>query len=253
MQNLSMIHYVLIDDEPKNNRILKNMLEEFCQDTCCAGFAANAEEGEELIRKVMPDLVFLDIHLPKEDAFDLLERLLPVKFEIIFVTAFNDYAVKAFRYSALDYLLKPVNIQELRTAVQRASEKLEHRDLNGRLHNLLANLRTPNVTSHKLALSNAECLTFISVEDIIRCEASGGYTLFHMCNGEKLTSARTIGEYEELLPPDLFLRIHNSHIVNLLHVKKYYRGRGGYIEMNGKINIEVSTRRRNEFLSRFGL
>lgn len=247
-----MIHYVLVDDEPKNTRILKKMLEEFCPDTCCAGYAASAEEGEDLIRKVMPDLVFLDIQLSKEDAFDLLERLLPVKFEIIFVTAFNEYAVRAFRYSALDYLLKPVNIHELKAAVQRAAEKLQQRDLNGRLRQLLANMRGPDPAQHKLALPNPECLTFISVEDIVRCEASGGYTYFYMCNGEKLLSTRTIKEYEELLPADMFLRIHNSHIVNLLHVKKYYRGRGGYIEMDGQTTIEVSTRRRNEFLSRFG-
>ena len=247
-----MIHYVLIDDEPKNTRILNKMLEEFCPDTSCAGTAASAEEAEELIRRVRPDLVFLDIQLPKEDAFDLLERLLPVKFEIIFVTAFNDFAVKAFRYSALDYLLKPVNIHELNAAVQRAAEKLQQRDLNDRLHHLLANIHSPKPTPHKLALPNPECLTFISIEDIVRCEASGGYTYFYMCNGEKLLSTRTIKEYEELLPSELFLRIHNSHIVNLQHVKKYYKGRGGYIEMDGQITIEVSTRRRNEFLSRFG-
>lgn len=247
-----MINYVLIDDEPKNTRILQKMLEEFCPDTCCAGLAASAEEGEDLIRKVSPDLVFLDIQLSKEDAFNLLERLLPVKFEIIFVTAYNEYAVRAFRYSAIDYLLKPVNIQELSTAVQRAAQKLKQRDANGQLHNLLTSLRNPGITQHKLALPNAECLTFIAIEDIVRCEASGGYTFFHMSNGEKLLSTRTIKEYEELLPPEMFMRIHNSHIVNLMHVKKYYRGRGGYIEMDGKTTIEVSTRRRNDFLSRFG-
>src|ERR1700744_3970670 len=217
-----MINYVLIDDEPKNTRILRKMLEEFCPDTCCAGTAANVEEGEELIRKTQPDLAFLDIQLPRENAFDLLERLLPVPFEIVFVTAFNDYALKAFRYSALDYLLKPVNIQELRTAVQRATEKLQHRDLNRQLHNLLANLRTPTATSHKLALPSPDRLTFISVNEIVRCEANNGYTLFHMLNGEKHLSTKTIKEYEDLLPPDIFLRIHHSHIVNLLHVKKYY-------------------------------
>jgi two-component system, LytTR family, response regulator len=247
-----MINYVLVDDEPKNIRVLRNMLEEFCPDTRWAGSAAGVDEGETLIQKIQPDLVFLDIQLPKGNAFDLLERLVPAKFEIVFVTAFNDYAVKAFRYAALDYLLKPVNIQELKAAVQRANEKLQHKDINSRLQHLLANLRGPSVTSHKLALANADCLTFIAVEEIVHCEASGGYTLFHMCNGETHLSTRTIGEYEELLPPDLFLRIHHKHIVNLQHVKKYYRGRGGYIEMDSQVTIHVSIRRKNEFLSRFG-
>ena len=247
-----MINYVLVDDEPKNIRILRNMLEEFCPDTRCAGSAACIEEAEELIQKVAPDLVFLDIQLPGGNAFDLLESLLPARFEIIFVTAFNDYALKAFRYAAIDYLLKPVNIEELKAAVQRAGEQLKYRQLNIRLHDLLATLRGPSATRHKLALAMGDGLTFIPVGDIVRCEASSGYTVFHMNNGETLMSTRTIREYEDLLPPDMFFRIHHSHIVNLGHVKKYHRGRGGYIELDCQVTIQVSTRRKAEFLSRFG-
>jgi two-component system LytT family response regulator len=247
-----MINYLLIDDEPKNIRLLQKMLEEFCPDTCFAGAASSAKEGEDLIRKTLPDLVFLDIQLSHENAFDLLDRLLPVNFEVIFVTAFDDYTLRAFRYAALDYLLKPVNIRELIAAVQRASERLRLRNTNRQLQNLLANLRHPDVTSHKLALPNAESLTFISVEDIIRCEASGSYTTFFMKNGDKMLSTKTIREYEDLLPSDLFLRIHNSHIVNLQYIKKYHKGRGGYIEMEGSVSIEVSTRRKSKFLERFG-
>jgi two-component system LytT family response regulator len=248
-----MINYVLIDDEPRNIRILKQMLEEFCPQTTFAGAAADAGEGATLIHRIQPDLVFLDIQLAAENAFDLLDRLLPVKFEIIFVTAYDEYSLKAFRYSALDYLLKPVNIHELSMAVDRASEKLQLRNLNCQLHNLLANLRTPQVTTHKLAVPNAENLTFISIADIIRCEASGGYTVFHLKNGEKVLSTKTIRDYEDLLPPDIFLRIHHSHIVNILYVRKYFKGRGGYIEMDGQVTIEVSSRRKNAFLSRFGI
>ena len=247
-----MINYLLIDDEPKNTRVLKKMLEEFCPDTCFAGGASNAREGEELIRKVQPDLVFLVIQLAHENAFELLDRLFPISFDVIFVTAFNDYTLKAFRYSALDYLLKPINIRELKAAVQKASDKLQLRNINRQFQNLLSNLRQPDATSHKLALPNAESLTFISVDDIVRCEASGGYTNFYMKNGEKILSTRNIKEYENLLPPDIFLRIHHSHIVNLQYIKKYHKGRGGYIEMEGNISIEVSTRRKTEFLGRFG-
>ncbi|GGA98043.1 LytR/AlgR family response regulator transcription factor [Puia dinghuensis] len=247
-----MINYVLIDDEPKNTKILKSMIAEFCPNTKFVGAAPGVADGEVMIRREQPDLVFLDIQLSHENAFDLLDRLLPVTFEVIFVTAYNEYAVKAFRYSALDYLLKPVNIQELCAAVARVDEKMRLRSTNQQLHNLLSNLRSPEVTTHKLAIPNAESLTFISVSDIVRCEASGGYTTFFLTNGEKMLSTKTIKEYEDVLPPDIFLRIHSKHIVNILHVKKYHRGRGGYVEMDGRYTIEVSARRKADFLSRFG-
>jgi two-component system, LytTR family, response regulator len=249
----SMIDYVLIDDEPRNIRLLRQMLEEFCPQTSYSGAAADAEEAVALILQLQPDLVFLDIQLAAENAFTLLDRLLPVKFEIIFVTAFDEHSLKAFRYSALDYLLKPINVHELRSAVDRASAKLELRNRNCQLQNQLANLRTQHITAHKLAVSNAESLIFISIADIVRCEAKGGYTEFHMKNGDKILSTKTIKDYEDLLPPDMFLRIHHHHIVNILFVKKYYRGRGGYIEMEDQVTIEVSIRRKNAFLGRFGI
>ena len=247
-----MLRYITIDDESRNTRVLKKMLDEFCPDTHFEGEATNTSEGEALIRKTQPDLVFLDIQMPYENAFDLLDRLLPVKFEVIFVTAFNDYTLKAFRYCALDYLLKPVNIDELSAAVQKAAEKLRLKHVNNQLNNLLSNLRQSKSTSHKLALPNADSLVFVSVDDITRCEARGGYTVFFMNNGDKIMSTKTIKDYEDLLPSDTFLRVHHSHIVNLLYVRKYHKGRGGYIEMDGRIMIEVSIRRKNDFLGRFG-
>jgi len=247
-----MINYVLIDDEPKNIKILKTMLDEFCDDAEFAGAASGVEDGEALIRKMEPELVVLDIQLSHENAFDLLDRLMPVNFEVIFVTAYNEYAVKAFRYAALDYLLKPVNIEELCAAVTRARDRYRMRNVNRQLQSLLSNLRSPETSTHKLAIPNADSLSFISVCEIIRCEASGGYTQFYMTNGDKILSTKTIGEYEELLPPDIFLRIHSKHIINIQHIKKYHKGRGGFVEMEGMYTIEVSARRKAEFLSRFG-
>jgi two-component system LytT family response regulator len=247
-----MIKYVLIDDEDKNTRAMKTMLNEFCPDTEFGGSATDVDEGERLIRKVQPDLVFLDIQMPHGNAFELLDRMLPVRFEVIFVTAFSDYGLKAFKYCALDYLLKPVDIGELTVAVQKASERLRLKNINQQMGNLLANLRQPSVTSYKLALPNVDNLVFISVEDIIRCEARGGYTFFFMKSGEEIPSTKAIGEYEELLPSDIFLRVHHSHIVNISCIRKYHKGRGGYIEMDGRVMIDVSVRRKNEFLGRFG-
>jgi two-component system LytT family response regulator len=247
-----MINYILVDDEAKNTRALREMLEDSCPDTLFAGTATNIKEAEKLIREIQPDLVFLDIQMPHGDAFDLLDRLLPVKFEVIFVTAFDNYSLKAFRYCALDYLLKPVDTEELVTAVQKASERLRLKNTSRQLNALLSNLRQPEASFHKLAIPNMENLVFISVDDIMRCEARGGCTVFFMKDSKEITSTKTLGEYEELLPQGIFFRVHHSHIVNLFCIRKYHKGRGGYIEMEDRVMIEVSTRRKNEFLSRFG-
>jgi len=248
-----MIRALLIDDEPKNNRILKLMLEEFCPQVQIEGQADNAEEGVTLIRETEPDLVFLDIEMPYGSGFDLLDKLKPVGFEIIFITAFNNYSLKAIKYSALDYLLKPVNIDELIAAVAKASDKLASRNINARIENLLHNLKRPQQGLQKIALPSKEGYVFVSVTDIIRCESKSGYTTFFIKDMEKIVSSKNIKEYEQLLTDDIFFRIHNSHIVNLNHVKKYHRGRGGYLEMEDGALIEVATRRKDELMARFGL
>jgi two-component system LytT family response regulator len=247
-----MINCVIIDDEPKNIRVLTKMLEEFCPDAVVVGEATNAGDAEKIIFRTQPDLVLLDVEMPYGNAFDLLDSLMPVKFEVVFVTAFNDYTLKAFKYCALDYLLKPVNIEELRTAVQKASEKVRLRNMNKQLNTLLANLKQPDATSFKLALPSIEGLVFVPTDTITRCEASGGYTVFYLKNGEKILSTKNIKEYEEILPHSIFMRVHNSHIINLMCIRKYHKGRGGYIEMEDQALIEVASRRKNEFLSRFG-
>lgn len=248
-----MLKSVLIDDEPKNNRILRKMVEDFCPSVTVVGEAENADLGVQLIKETKPDLVFLDIEMPYGNAFDLLDRLKPVTFEVIFVTAFNEYSLKAFRYSALDYLLKPVNIEELQIAVNKAVERLRSRQLQSQLDLLLHNLSKPDPSVQKLALPSKEGLVFIVVGEILRCEANGAYTYFHMQNGEKIVSAKNIKEYEELLPDKLFFRVHNSHLINLNCIQKYHRGRGGFVEMKDGVHIEVATRRKDEFLARFNL
>jgi two-component system LytT family response regulator len=248
-----MIRAILIDDEPKNNRILKLMLEEFCPDVLIEGQADNAADGATLIKEVEPDLVFLDIEMPYGSGFDLLDQLKPVRFEIIFITAFNNYSLKAIKYSALDYLLKPVNIDELVAAVAKASQKVNTRNVNARIENLLYNLKKPQAGVQKIALPSKEGYVFVLLSDIMRCESKSGYTTFYVKDMEKVISSKNIKEYEPLLTNDIFFRIHNSHIVNLNFIKKYHRGRGGYIEMEDGTMIEVATRRKDELMARFGL
>jgi len=247
-----MIKALIVDDEPKRIRILKNLLEEFCPQVEICGEAENTETAISLIEEQEPDLVFLDIEMPYGNAFDMLDKLMPVTFEIIFITAFDEYTLKAFKYSALDYLLKPVNIDELKEAVAKAETRLQHKNTNHQLQNLLYNLKRGNAALQKIALPFKDTLVFIPVNSIIRCEANGGYCNIFTNDGQKFLGTKTIKKYEEILPADLFYRIHNSHLINLNYVRKYLKGRGGFIEMDDGAVIEVASRRKDEFLARFG-
>ncbi|WP_153798180.1 LytR/AlgR family response regulator transcription factor [Foetidibacter luteolus] len=247
-----MIRALIIDDEPKNIRVLKNLVEQFCPQVKICGEAENAETAIRLIKELHPGLVFLDIEMPYGNAFDMLDKLMPVDFEIIFITAFDEYTLKAFKYSALDYLLKPVNIEELKEAVEKAEKRIQHKDTNQQLNNLLYNLKKNNTTLQKIALPFKESLLFVPVNNITRCEASSGYCNVFTSDGQKFLGTKTIKEYEEMLPPDVFFRIHNSHLINLTYVRKYLKGRGGLVEMEDGVMIEVASRRKEEFLARFG-
>ena len=246
-----MIRTVIVDDEPKNIRILRGLLQSYCPQVQIVGEANGFHEALELIEGLNPELVFLDIEMPYGNAFDLLEKIMPVKFEIVFVTAFDDYALKAFKYSALDYLLKPVNIEELKTAVLKAEQKLDQKNVNFKLSNLISNFKKAEL--QKIALPLLDGLLFVPVPEITYLHAKGSYTDVHLQNGEIHTTARTIKDYEDMLSLDTFCRVHHSYFININHVKKYSKGRGGLLEMEDGALIEVSIRRKDEFLSRFGL
>lgn len=247
-----MINAVIIDDEPKNVRVLKNMLNEFCPEVSLLGEANNSNEGKELIQQKKPELVFLDIEMPYGNGFDLLNALMPIDFEVIFVTAFDKYMLQALKYSALDYLLKPVNIEDLKVAVQHAEVRIKKNSINQQLTVLLENFKKQEPGLKKIAVPTAEGFDFMLVENIIRCEAQGAYTRIFIKGSKSILVSKPLKEYETLLPDNIFLRIHNSHLVNLNYIKKYNRGRGGYIEMDDGTMLEVATRRKDEFLSRFG-
>lgn len=248
-----MLKALIVDDEPKNIRILKKLLEQFCPQVEVCGEANSSAKATLLIKQNKPDIVFLDIEMPYENAFDMLDKLVPVNFEIIFITAFDAYMFKAFKYSALDYLLKPVNIRELKEAVTRAETRFHYKRTSQQLQNLLDNLKSPNIASQKIALNNKGSLVFKPVNDIIRCEAQNNYCYIFTIDNQKFLGTTSIKEYEEILPPDIFFRVHTSHLINLNHIRKYLKGRGGVIEMEDGAIIDVAIRRRDEFLARFGL
>jgi two-component system LytT family response regulator len=249
-----MIRSIIVDDEPKNVRILRGLLKEFCPSVQILDEANSADTAIPVIRKHQPDLVFLDIEMPFGNAFDLLDKLKPVDFEIIFITAFDDYTLKAFKYSALDYLLKPVNIDELRDAVTKAGNRIAKKNLDKQISNLFHNFAKPQASLQRMAFPEKDgTLVFVELKEIIRLESKNGYTYVHIRDRAPFISARTVKEYETLLPPELFFRVHNSTIINISRIRKYHKGRGGMVEMDDGATIEVATRRRDEFLSKFSI
>lgn len=247
-----MIRAIIVDDEPKNRKILRSLLERFCPEVTVEHEAGSAREAVEIITAANPDLLFLDIEMPYGNAFDLLDQLMPVNFEIIFITAFDEYTLKAFKYSALDYLLKPVSIEELKAAVKKAAQKIHLKTINEQLSNLLQNFRGHRSQASRIAISTNEGFIFVSTQDILRFEAKSNYTYIYTTQGQRLISSKTIKQYDDLLGGLQFFRIHNSHLINLAFVKRYLKGRGGEVEMTDGTVLEVASRRKDAFLSLFG-
>jgi two-component system LytT family response regulator len=245
-----MIRTVLIDDEIDSIRVLQKLLEASCPQVEVVGKADGVETGLHIIQVTHPDLVFLDIEMTKGNAFDLLNQLHPIGFQVIFVTAFDNYAIRAFKYSAADYLLKPVDIDELRSSVERVSGRIGEKSVMDQMRMLLENMGTLQLSQQKMAIPTPTGLIFIAIRDIIRFEARGSYTVIHLNNREQVMTTRNIKEYEDLLPEVIFCRVHNSHIVNLHQIQKYQKGRGGFVVMEDGSAIEVASRRREEFLRR---
>ncbi len=246
-----MFKTVIVDDEPKNLRILKKLLQDYCPQIQLIGEAEDVKMALQVIRELKPDLVILDIEMPYGNAFDLLDSLMPIDFEVIFITAFDNYSLKAFKYSALDYLLKPVDITELQAATDKAVQKITGKNINQQVALLLSNYKNTQNNLHKIAIPTMDGFVFMNVEEIIRCEANGAYTNIYSTRNEKITASKNIKEYEELLPAAVFCRIHNSHLINLNRIKKYSKGRGGTVIMEDGAILEVASRRRDEFLAMF--
>jgi len=240
---------LIVEDEPKNVRILKKFLEDYFPEVEFIGAAANLQKAKEMYYSLQPELLILDIQLTTGNAFDFLDEIIPVSCEIIFITAFDAYALKAFKYSAIDYLIKPVNIGELGSALKKAAQKIGEKNINIQLKQLIENLNKPVI--NKIALPIDGAIRFIGVNEIMYCCARGGQTSVHTSSNQALLTSRLIGEYEELLPTNLFCRVHNSFLINMNFIGKYIKGRGGIVEMQDGKKIEVASRRKEEFLSRF--
>ncbi len=245
-----MIRTVLIDDETDSIRVLQKLLETYCPQVEVVGTAEGVETGLEVIQATHPDLLLLDIEMTQGNAFDLLNQLRPLTFQVIFVTAFDNYAIRAFKYSAVDYLLKPVDIDELVSAVRRVAERSQQRSIIDQMQVFLDNMGTYSLAQQKMAVPTVDGLIFINLREVVRLEAKSSYTQINLENGEVVMATRTIKDYEDILPETLFCRIHNSHIINLQKIEKYHKGRGGYVILEDGSEIEVASRRRQEFMRR---
>ena len=243
-----ILRIAIVEDEKKSREGLRNLIEEFCQEVSVCGLASNVTEGLEMIEREKPDLLLLDIEMQSSTGFDLLEKLPEINFEVVFTTAYEQYAIRAIKFSAMDYLLKPIDVKELNQAIERVRSKRSAGQVGVKVKQLLDNLRSDSSRNQKITLSTSEGMVFLPVYEIIRCEAQGAYTNFILRSGKKILVSKNLKEYENLLSELEFMRIHNSHLINLAEVERYIKADGGYVVMNDGSQVPVSNTRKDEFL-----
>lgn len=231
---------ILVDDEPANLENLRILLEKHCPGVKIIAKSENVAEALVLINLHRPDLLFLDIQLGKESGFDLLSRLSEQSFEVIFVTAFDQYGVQAIKFAALDYILKPVNSNELKDAVSKAENRIKNKLQNEQLKFLLQQIKQTELSLPKIALPLQHEIRYVALSDIIRCEAANTYTFFFLKSGDKVLVSRPLKEYSDLLKPHGFLRAHQSHLIHPSFVKSWLKEDGGMLLMNDESKIPVS-------------
>jgi len=247
-----MITATIVDDEPDCCESLAMLLERYCPEVKVLDICFSADAAIQSINEHPPQILFLDIEMPFMNGFELLEKLGKINFELIFTTGYDQYAIKAIRFSALDYLLKPVDRQELQKAVQKAAPQNQH-PLPQQLDMLLQKLRNPAIPINKIAIPTMEGFQLLAAESIISCESEGNYTHLFLKDKRKITASRNLKEMEEQLEDYPFIRVHNSHIVNLNEVEKYIKGEGGYLIMSDGSTINVSRSRKELLLKTLSL
>jgi two-component system LytT family response regulator len=243
---MNPITAILIDDEKSGRENLSGLLREHCPQVRLMGEAISVESAIPLIEKLQPQLVFLDIEMPGANGFKLLEHFRDFSFEVIFVTAYDNYAIKAIRFSAADYILKPINLNELKDAVEKVAARIASKTENKQLKQLFYNVKHPQ--NPKIGLPTNDRIEFVEVKNIIRCQGESNYTHLFFANRKPLLVAKTLIEFEELLQEHGFIRVHKTHLVNLSHVTAYIRNDGGRIVLSNGDEVAVS-RRRKEFVN----
>lgn len=243
-----MIKAIIVDDEQKSREALNGLIERYCPEVFVIAEATGCNDGIDKTRKFEPDLVFLDIQMPDGSGFNFLEAFDKINFEVIFTTAHDQYAIKAIKYSALDYLLKPVDPDELKIAINKYLLKNDKGKINDNIKVLLDNIKSPQNEAKKIILSTSEGMHIVSTDDILRCESDDYYTNFFFVNGTSLLISKTLKQNEAILSDFDFIRPHKSHLVNIKYIKSFLKVDGGYILMTDGSKIPVSRRKRESIV-----
>ena len=241
---------LIIDDEFQSRKLIAKMLSLFFPAIDVAGEASTLQEAIAAVESVQPQLIFLDVQMNTENGFDLLDKVTGFHFEIIFITAHNEFAVKAFRYNALDYLMKPIDADEFQSAVKKAIERFNQNfpGIKERLGLLKQQLQSPNKFPDRVIIPSAEGYLVVPVQEIIYCHSNSNYTEFQLINNRRITSGYTMGHFEELLTGHSFFRVHRSYMINLAFVKMYKKGEGGTVVMTNGYETEVSRSNKEAFM-----
>ncbi len=244
-----MIKAIIVDDEKKSREVLMGLIDRYCPDVFVLIQADGCLDGIEKVKEYNPDIVFLDIQMPDGSGFNFLEAFDDFKFEVIFTTAHDQYAIKAIKYSALDYLLKPINPDDLKEAIDKFLQKQNKGQINKNIKVLLENMKLTDSTSKKIILSTSEGIHILSTDEIIRCESDDYYTKFFLTNGNPIMISKTLKQNEAMLSDFNFIRPHKSHLVNIKFIKSYLKVDGGYILMTDGSKIPVSRRKRESIIN----
>lgn len=242
-----MIKTIIIEDEQQSAEVLELMLKRYKDVIELVDICHTPLKGIESIKEKSPDLVFLDIEMPRMNGFEMLKKIDNINFNIVFTTAYNRYAISAIKISALDYLLKPIDKDELEKAITKCRQNMEQKNMGDKMDVLLRNLSQHNALDKTLTLTSLDGVRFIKMKDIIRLEAHGRYTRFYLVNKEVILTSRTLGDFEQTLSANEFFRIHETHIINLLYIDRFHKG-NNYVLLTDKTELPLARRRKEEFL-----
>jgi len=246
-----MLKAIIVDDEKISRDILSDYLAKYCPDVQVLAQCDSAQTGLSAIEKYHPDILFLDVEMPKGNGFDLLEQVKNIDFETVFVTAFDNYAIQALNYSAAYYILKPVSIDELVAAVEKIKTQKQKNASGVHTKVLLENIKAKNTHQHKIVLPLQDGFEVVNLKDVVHCDAHDNFTDFYFVSKPKMMICRTLKFYEELLADSGFIRVHKSHLINLEHVQKYRKGKGGQLTMSNGSVIDVSPNKKDELMHYF--
>lgn len=245
-----MIKAVIIDDEKNALEVLEMQLHQFCKEVSVIATCNGGKEGVKAIKEMQPDLVFLDIEMPHINGFDVLDQTKNLNYKVIFTTAYDQFAIKAFKFSAIDYLLKPIDIVDLQNAVEKAQKESLNQNLEDKIK-LLVEQYYPQKNRQKVALPVGNMLEFFDVDEIIRVESDSNYSHIFLANQKKITLSKTLKDVEENIKGEPFFRVHQSHLINTNHVEKAVKGENAYVMMRDGTTITVSRNRKEEFFELF--